>query len=81
MDYYYWNNKVGIGTIFGISKESHLVKRFSQREKREATKKWKKGKKEEQEKKGWRREKLEVKGFAGLTQVRGVYRRLMGIMG
>jgi hypothetical protein len=28
LDYYYWNNKVGIGTIFGISKESHLVKRF-----------------------------------------------------
>ena len=26
-------------------------------------------------------EKLEANGSAGLTQVRGVYRRLMGIMG
>ena len=35
----------------------------------------------EPENKGWREEELEAAGFAGLTQVRGVYRRLMGIMG
>ena len=39
------------------------------------------GKEAEQEEEGWRREELEAKGFAGLTQVRGVYRCLMGIMG
>ena len=53
-------------------------KRFS-RENREMTLKWKKGK--EPENKGWREEELEAEGFARLTQVRGVYRRLMGIMG
>ena len=37
--------------------------------------------KREPENKGWREEELEAAGFAGLTQVRGVYRRLMGIMG
>ena len=63
------------------SVKSPIYKKGFSRERGEATKKWKKGKKEEQEKKGWRREKLEVKGFAGLTQVRGIYRRLMGIMG
>ena len=29
---------------------------------------------------GLKKGKLEAKGFAGLTQVRGVYCRLMGIM-
>ena len=87
MDYYYWNNKVGIGTIFGISKESHLVKRLFTRENREHViigRKEKKLRKGEEEARAQEENSrlLKVKeSIAGLTQVRGVYRRLMGIMG
>ena len=45
--------------------------------KREKRLKVEKGKKAEQEK----RRKLEANEIAGLTQVRGVYHRLTGIMG
>jgi hypothetical protein len=58
-----------------------LVKRvLRETEKRLKSEKWRKGKEEEQ---GQRLEKRKAWSLeiAGLTQVRGVYRRLMGIMG
>ena len=49
---------------------------------REAAEKWKveKGQRGRTRGRRLKKEELEAKRFAGLTQVRGVYRRLMGIM-
>ena len=63
----------------GIRKESHLERKGFHVKTREATKSEKRAKKKSRRRR-LKKEELEAKGFAGLTQVRGVYRRLMGIM-
>ena len=76
LDYYFI-----IGIKVEISKKVPLGKKvycFSRGKEKEAERG--KGQKENQRTRDWREEKLEAAEFAGLTQVRGVYRWLTGIV-
>ena len=68
MEYISWNKEKEFSFLKGFHVKIEKLQRRGER-----------GKEEEPESKGWRRAwSLEI---SGLTQVRGVYRRLMGIMG
>ena len=67
--------------ILEIRERIPFGKKKVSRENREAIVKEEKGKRQSKRKKVGEEKSLELRDFAGLTQVRGVYRRLMGIMG